>query len=232
MTDLTPLKRQAAELAVDETIRSGMIVGLGHGSTTIWALRRISEKLKSGELTDILGIPCSLQVEGEAKELNIPLTTLNDHPIIDVTIDGADEFERGCNLIKGGGGALLREKIVAQASKVEIIVADESKYSEKLGMSWHVPIEIIPFGWRSHLAFFTELGGEGAIRQKKDGSGDFITDQGNLILDWHFGPITDPAALAAKIKSRAGVVEHGLFISLVTEVIMAGTEGIKRFKPA
>lgn len=231
MTEITNYKKQAAEIAVDENVKSRMVVGLGHGSTTIWALRRISEKLQSGELANIVGIPCSRQVEGEAKELDIPLTTLDEHPVIDVTIDGADEFEENCHLIKGGGGALLREKIVAQASRREVIVADYSKYSEKLGVNWHVPIEVIPFGWKTLIPFLIDLGGEASLRQKKDGSGVFITDQGNYIVDTNFGPIDDPEALAGKIKARTGVVEHGMFINLVGEVIMAGPDGVKRFHP-
>lgn len=224
-------KRQAGELAVDDYIRSGMVVGLGHGSTTIWALRRIAAKLAEGSLKDIVGIPCSKQVEGEAIDLSIPLTTLDEHPVIDVTIDGADEFDPACNLIKGGGGALLREKIVAQASKKEIIVADHTKYSRTIGTTWHVPIEVVPFGCKTLFPFLSLLGGNGTIRQKKDGTGDFITDQGNLIIDWRFGPIPEPATLAAALKQRTGIVEHGMFIGLVTEVIMAGPQGIQRFHP-
>ncbi|MGD2178729.1 MAG: ribose 5-phosphate isomerase A, partial [Anaerolineae bacterium] len=146
--DIADLKRRAAERAVD-FVASGMVVGLGHGSTTVFALRRIAELLQQRELQDILGIPTSTHVERDARKLGIPLTTLEEHSRIDLTIDGADEVDDDLNLIKGGGGALLREKIVAQASRREIIVVDQTKLSPTLGIQWPVPVEVVPFGWRS-----------------------------------------------------------------------------------
>ena len=142
------LKKQAGEFAVN-FIQSGMIVGLGEGSTAIWAIRKIAQELQNGTLQNILGIPCSKNVERIAQALGIPLTTLDTHPVIDLTIDGADEVDPQFNLIKGGGGALLREKIVAQATQREVIVVDENKLSKLLGTVWAVPIEVLPFGWPS-----------------------------------------------------------------------------------
>ena len=222
------LKQRAAERAV-EFVKSGMVVGLGHGSTAIFAVRRIARLLHEGQLQDILGVPCSLQVKEEAHQLGIPLTTLDEHPVVDLTIDGADEVDPDLNLIKGGGGALLREKIVAQASRREIIVVDESKLSPALGTHWPVPVEIVPFSWRSQAAYLESLGAQPVLRLNSD-STPHKTDQGNLILDCHFGPISDPAQLAAQMNERAGIVEHGLFLGLATDVIVASVEGIRHLK--
>ena len=197
-----------------------MILGLGHGSTAIFAVRRIAELLRTGLLQDILGVACSLQVEEEAQQLGIPLTTLDDHPGIDLTIDGADEVDPELNLIKGGGGALLREKVVAQASRREIIVVDDSKLSPALGTLWPVPVEVVPFGWLSQVDFLRSLGAE-VVQRQSDAGTPFYTDQGNIVLDCNFGPIAQPAELAASMGKRAGIVEHGLFLGLATEVIVA-----------
>ena len=226
--DILQLKQQAAERAVD-FVKSGMVVGLGHGSTAIFAVRRIAQLLHEGQLQDILGVPCSLQVKEDAQRLGIPLTTLDEHPVVDVTIDGADEVDPHLNLIKGGGGALLREKIVAQASRREIIVVDESKLSPALGAHWPVPVEVIPFGWRSQAAYLESLGAQPILRLSSDGA-PFTTDQGNLILDCHFGPISHPAQLATRLSERAGIVEHGLFLGLATDVIVASVGGIRHLK--
>ena len=227
-TDIAQLKQQAAERVV-EFVEPGMIVGLGHGSTAAFAVHRIAQLLRGGQLWDILGVPCSLHVEAEAQRLGIPLTTLDEHPVVDLTIDGADEVDPELNLIKGGGGALLREKIVAQASRREIIVVDESKLSPALGTHWPVPVEVAPFGWRSQAAYLESLGARPVLRQNSDGTA-FKTDQGNLILDCHFGPIQDPARLAARMGQRAGIVEHGLFLGLATDVIVASDQGIRHLK--
>lgn len=222
------LKQQAAERAV-RFVKSGMVVGLGHGSTALFAVRRIAQLLRDGRLGDIKGVPCSLEIGQEAQQLGIPVTTLDEHPVVDVTIDGADEVDPHMNLIKGGGGALLREKIVAQASRREIIVVDESKLSPVLGTHWPVPIEVFPFGWRLEAAYLESLGARPALRQSTDGT-PFQTDQGNYILDGRFGPISNPAQLAVKLSGRAGIVEHGLFLDLATDVIVAGTQGIRHLQ--
>ena len=221
-------RQQAAERAV-EFVKSGMVVGLGHGSTAIFAVRRIAELLHEGQLQDILGVPCALQVEAEAQRLGIPLTTMDEHPVVHLTIDGADEVDPNLNLIKGGSGALLREKIVAQASRREIIVVDEAKLSPALGTHWPVPVEVVPFGWRSQAAYLESLGAQPVLRLNSDGT-PFKTDQSNLILDCHFGPIANPAQLAARLSERAGIVEHGLFLGLATDVIVANDKGIRHLK--
>lgn len=217
------LKIQASERALTH-IQSGMIVGLGAGSTSLLAVRGLAEKLVHGELTDIQGIPCSRVIEAEARRLGIPLTTLEDHPVIDLTFDGADEVDPSLNLIKGGGGALLREKIVAQASRREIIMVDESKLSPALGTHWAVPIEVIPFGWKTQAAYLEGLGARIKLREGDEGA--FVTDQGNFILDCAFGPIEDPAGLSSLLAERTGIVAHGIFLGLATDVIVAGASGM------
>lgn len=226
--DIVQLKQQAAEYAV-QFVTSGMVVGLGHGSTAIFAVRAIAARLATGELKDIVAIPCSRQTEADARALGIPLTTLNKAPVIDVTIDGADEVDPALNLMKGGGGALFREKIVAQASRREIIAVNEGKLVPALGTVWAVPVEVIPFGWRSHVDYLAALGAEVTLRRLSDGQ-LFHTDQGNLILDCRFGPIAQPEELAARIRARAGIVEHGLCLGIADDVIVAGPAGIRHLK--
>ncbi len=221
-------KRQAAEYAV-EFVQSGMIVGLGVGSTAVFAVQRIAEKLRAGELHDIKGVPCSLDVEAEARQQGIPLTTLEEHPFIDLTIDGADEVDPDFNLIKGGGGALLREKIVAQATKREMIIVDEEKLSPVLGTRWVVPVEVIAFGWGSQAIYLESLGARVSLRQNDRGT-TFQTDQGNIILDCSFGPIDDLAGLSDRLIMRVGIVEHGLFLGLATDIIVAGSGGIRHLQ--
>lgn len=220
------LKRQVADYAV-QFVESGMVVGLGSGSTALLALRRISELFHQGKLRNIVGIPTSAVIEREARHLGIPLSTLESHPAIHLTIDGADEVNPDLDLIKGGGGALLREKIVAQASQREIIIVDETKLSDKLGMKWAVPVEVTEFGWGAQREFLEQLGAETKLRQI-DGTA-FRTDQGNFILDCAFGVIEKPHDLAEKLKRRTGIVDHGLFVQLATDVIVARKDGIQHF---
>jgi ribose 5-phosphate isomerase A len=220
------LKRQAGEYAVDNFIESGMVVGLGHGSTAIWATRRLAELLDSGELKDIVAIPCSVVVEKEARALNIPLTDFATHPEINVTIDGADEVDSNLQLIKGGGGALLREKIVAQASRRVVIVVDESKLSPVLGIKFALPVEVIPFGWQSQYQNIKSLGAKITLRKDEDGH-PFVTDQGNYILDCRFLSIEEPHLVAATLNTLATVVEHGLFLDIATDLVIARPAGIE-----
>ncbi len=219
------LKRQAAERAV-EFVESGMVVGLGFGSTASYAVARIAQRLAAGDLRGIVAVPTALQVEREARRLGIPLTSLDEHPQIDLTIDGADEVDPNLDLIKGGGGALLREKIVAQASVREIIVVDEAKLSEKLGTRFPVPVEILPFGRGALAQFLEQLGAAIALRLAPGGQ-PFETDQGNWILDATFGPLEDPQPVADQLDRKAGVVAHGLFLGLATDVIVAGPGGLR-----
>ena len=224
------LKRRAAEKAV-ELVQDGMIVGLGHGSTAHFAHVAIARRLQEGSLKNILAVPCSRLVEAEARKLGIPLTTLDEHPVVDVTIDGADEVDPHLNLIKGGGGALLREKVVAQASKQEIIIVDEGKLSPALGTHWALPVEVVPFGVAPVSAFIRSLGAEPVLRQKADGQ-PFVTDQGNYILDCRFGPMENPAEIARALCDRAGIVEHGLFIGLASMVIVGKADGVEVLTPS
>jgi len=226
--DADELKREAAERAV-ELVRSGMVLGLGHGSTAHYAWLKIAALLRSGDLRQVMGVPCSAQVEREARELGIPLTTLEEHPVLDLTIDGADEVDPEMNLIKGGGGALLREKIVAQASRREAIVVDEGKLSPALGTRCPVPVEVLPFGWKTHLRFLERLGAQVVLRMASAG-GPFQTDQGNLVLDCRFGPMGDLRALAHELDARAGIVGHGLFLGLTTDLFVAEKAGVRHLR--
>ncbi len=220
-------KKQAGEYAAD-LVQSGMIVGLGSGSTAIFATRRIARRIHSGELADIVGAPTSLATESAAINLGIPLTTFARHRRVDITIDGADEVDPAFNLIKGGGGAHLREKIVAQATERLVIVVDASKLVDQLGATWAIPIEVVPFGWEAQAAYLESIGAKPELRMA--GDDPFRTDQGNLILDADFGRIADPAGLARRLESRAGIVEHGLFIGMARDVVVAGVGGVRHLR--
>lgn len=226
--EIARLKRQAAERAV-EFVESGMVVGLGHGTTALFAIRRIGELLRKGQLRDILGVPCAIPVTAEAQRVGIPLTTLEERPAVDLTIDGADEVTAALEAIKGGGGALLHEKIVAQATRREIIVVDDRKLTPVLGTRATVPVEVLSFGWRSQLAYLESLGARVTVRGSGDGR-PFRTEEGNLVLDCQFGPIAEPTKLAAQLEARAGVVGHGMFLGLITDAIVAGAGGLRHLK--
>jgi ribose 5-phosphate isomerase A len=219
------LKKRAAIRAV-EFIESNMVIGLGTGSTANYAIQQIGQKIRSGQLHNIVGIPSSERSEILARELNISLTDLEAQPAIDLTIDGADEVDPDLNVIKGGGGALLREKIIAQASRRNIIIVDESKLSPRLGTRWALPIEVVPFACRTEQIFLESIGGSATLRLG-DPKTPYRTNQNNFILDTDFGPIPDPAALVARLNERAGIVEHGLFYGLATDVIVAAGEDIR-----
>ncbi len=225
--DLAALKREAAEHAVS-FVESGMVLGLGHGSTTHYALLHLARRLREGAVRDVAGIPASEATAREARRLDIPLTTFAAHPAIDLTIDGADEVDPDLNLIKGGGGALLREKIIAQASWRVVIVVDETKLSPALGTRWAVPVEVLAFGWESQRPYLASLGAAVTPRVAAEDPGAlFRTDEGNLILDCRFGPIAAPAALASRLDARVGIVEHGLFLGLASDVIVGRRDGVQ-----
>lgn len=219
------LKQEAAEFAV-QFVRPGMVVGLGTGSTAIFATRKVGELLRTGELHNITCFPTSEATQKEAEQLGIPMMDASLSRKIDLTIDGADEVDPQFNLIKGGGGALFHEKVVAQASAREIIVVDESKLSDCLGTHFALPVEVSPFGWQSQMRFLESLGCKAVIRKNKDGS-QYVTDSGNMIVDCNFGPIPDVNELATKLSARAGIIEHGLFLGIASDVIVAGAEGIR-----
>jgi len=222
------LKQEAAHHAVG-FIKSGMVVGLGTGSTAAYAVKQIAKRLQAEDLKKIVGIPTSIRTEKLARELDIPLCGLDEQPAIDLTIDGADEVDPDLNLIKGGGGALLREKVVAQASRRNIIVVDESKLSPRLGTRWALPVEVIPFAAKAEENFLKSLGASVTLRLDEQGQ-PYKTDQHNYILDANFGEMADPNRLAAKLNERAGIVEHGLFLGLAGDVIVAAQDEIRHLK--
>ncbi len=213
------LKRQAAEKAV-EYVESGMVLGLGTGSTAVFMVRAIGRLLANGRLQNVIAIPTSEATAREAEKWNIPLTTLDAHPVIDLTIDGADEIAPDLGLIKGLGGALLREKITAVSSKKLIIISDDSKIVQNLGEKAPVPVEVIPFARQPVRVYLQSLG---ATVVERDG---FITDESNIILDCHFDKIDDPHNLAQAILQQPGVVEHGLFLDMATLAVVATEDGL------
>lgn len=226
------LKKQAAEKAVEE-IKDGMVIGLGTGSTFHYALLKIAELFKSGILKNIVGIPSSQKTEILASELGIPLTTLNQNPIIDITIDGADEVtvisehrEGSIDLIKGGGGALLREKVLAQASKKLLIAVDESKVSNRLGNLFAVPVEVLQYCYKSEQNFIESLGAKTSLRKTENGKA-YLTDENNLIIDAKFNGIENVSALAALLDNRAGIVGHGIFVGLASKVFVAKSDRVE-----
>ena len=221
------LKKIAAEKAT-ENVRSGMIVGLGTGSTVYYALLKLGTMVSEG--LNIVGIPTSEGTEKIALEQKIPLTTLATHPTIDLTIDGADEVDAHLNLIKGGGAALVREKIIANASKEILIVVDESKVSRVLGTKFPLPVEIVRFGWEATQTEVNRICGKSTLRpdtsQSRDAS-PLITDNGNYILDCHFDGIPEPAAVEMQLNNIPGVVENGIFVNRVDKIIIGMSAGIK-----
>lgn len=213
------LKRAAAYKAL-EFISSGMVVGLGSGSTARYAVLGLGERLREGSLHDIVAVPTSEETARLARQEGIPLTTLEEHPRIAITIDGADEVDPSLNVIKGGGGCLLREKIVAYATEHEIIVVDASKMSVRLGLKSSVPVEVIRFGWRSTEAALARTGARTALRCV--GGIPYVTDEGHYIVDCSYeGGIEAPAELAVALNMIPGVVENGLFLGLAKTVIVA-----------
>ena len=218
-------KRQAAHQAV-EFVEDGMGVGLGHGTTAMFAIVRLADRIASGELRDIVGIPCSAQAELAARRLGVPMGTLDDHPCIDIIIDGPDEVDQDLNMIKGGGGALLREKIVAVASSRRLYIVHEGKLSPRIGSLRSVRVEVIPFGWTKAFQYIESIGGAVVLRRDEDGA-PFRTEQDNYIVDCSFGVLEHPGDLAITLKKYPGIVEHGLFLHIATNLIVAGPGGIQ-----
>lgn len=220
------LKRAAAERAAG-WIRDGMTLGLGTGSTVRHLLDVIAERRRGGEWGGVVGVPTSTDTESRARRLGIPLATLHDRPRVDVTIDGADEVDPRLRLIKGLGGALLREKIVAAASEVLVIVADESKVVDRLGTRAPLPVEVDPFGAPIQPPFFLALGAEPVLRRGDDGA-PVVTDGGNHVFDCRFlDGIEDPEALERTLALRPGVVESGLFLGMASAAVIAGAGGVR-----
>jgi len=217
------LKQLAAIAALDE-IQEGMVVGLGTGSTAAPFIRRLGDRVQAG--LRIVAIPTSEESRRLAEEKGIPLTSLGAHPQIDVTVDGADEVSPELELIKGLGGALVREKIVAHASKRVVIVVDESKLVHKLGTKTGVPIEVVPFAVDVVTFRLKAIGGIPQLRQRDNRT--FVTDNGHHILDWRYGEIDRPADLEKQLKGITGVVDSGLFCGVAELVIVAGAGGVRR----
>ena len=216
------LKRQAALHALDE-IRDGMIVGLGTGSTAAHFIRELGRAR-----LQVAGIPTSEESRRLAEETGVRLTTFEENPRIDVTVDGADEVSPQLDLLKGLGGALVREKIVAHASERVVIIIDEGKLVDRLGQKTVVPIEVIPFAVPRVVLLLRELGGEARVRQRDSRS--FVSDNGNSIVDWNHGMIDDPAKLEKQLKSLTGVVDSGIFANLAHCVIVAGNRGVRKLQ--
>jgi ribose 5-phosphate isomerase A len=220
-------KRAAAQAAV-ELVSDGMIVGIGTGSTATFAIHALADRMRTG--LRFLGIPSSDHSAALATSLGIPLTTFADHPRIDLTIDGADEVERGTlNLIKGHGGALLREKIVAVASRRLAIIVDGTKLVDRVGEHSPVPVEVVPFGYEATRSRLEALGATVALRCTPDGK-PFCTDSGNRILDCNFGSLADPATLEERMCRIVGVVECGLFVGLTDVVFIGDAAGVTRLE--
>lgn len=221
--------KEAAARAAVEQLEDGMVVGLGSGTTASLAVSEIGRRVREG--LRIIGISTSEQTAELARNLGIDLSTLAKHDRIDVTIDGADEVEIGTlHLIKGGGGNLLREKIVAASSAKLVIVADESKLVHRLGSKAKLPVEVVPFGWQATANRLRRSGTDPVLRQSADGE-IFRTDGGHYILDCFDGPIADPFALQAQLDGAIGVVEHGLFLGLASEAFIGGPEGVASLFP-
>lgn len=223
MTDQDAMKRQAAEAAVAE-VQDGMVLGLGTGSTAALAVEALAVRVRQG--LRVVGVPTSERTAAQAGSLGIPLATLGEQPRLDLTIDGADEVHTGTlDLIKGLGGALLREKIVAASGPRMTVIVDAGKLVQTLGSRVRLPVEVVRFGWQSTLERLRDAGADPALR---GGAGDpFVTDGGNHIADCAFPGIPDPAALHARLKSLVGVVETGLFIGMATRVIVGTPAGPK-----
>jgi ribose 5-phosphate isomerase A len=219
-------KRNAALEAVKH-VKDGFVIGLGSGSTTAYAIEEIGNRIKREKLR-VLSVPTSHQAFMLAVKCGIPITTLEEHPTLDLTIDGADQVDEKLNLIKGMGGALAREKIVAHASKKLIIVVDESKKVKTLGEKDHpVPIEVLPFAASLVIRKIKEIGGNPILREGNKKVGPIITDNGNFIIDAHFGLIEKPEELECKLKVLPGVVETGLFIKMASEVYIGKHSGVE-----
>lgn len=221
-------KQQAGEAAAN-LVQDGMVVGLGTGSTAAYAIEALGHRVVTEGLR-ICGIPTSAQTMAQARSVRIPLTTFAEHLEIDLTIDGADEILPGpLYLIKGRGGALLREKIVAASSKRMVVVADDSKLVKRLGELCAVPTEIVPFGWEATQKRLERLDAQPVLRRAADQK-PFITDGGHYILDCAFGAIADPKEIAHHLDHVVGLVEHGLFLKFATEAIVASADGVKILK--
>lgn len=228
---MTDLKAMVGKAAVDH-VSPGMKLGIGTGSTAEAFIVALAEAVKGG--LEVVGVPTSERSAALCNELGVPLTTLEETPSLDLTIDGADEIGPNMVLVKGGGGALLREKIVAMASSEMLVIADHSKMVDPIG-AFPLPIEVLPFGLeathRAVRAVADELGLSGEIKLRMNDSKPYLTDGQHFILDASFGRIVEPEALAMRLNAIPGVMEHGLFVGIATQALVADTEGVKLLRP-
>ena len=223
-------KQAAAEKAVEQ-VKSGMVLGLGTGSTARFAVAKIGALWQAGKLTNIVAVPTSEATAKQARSYGIPLGTLDEQPHLDLAIDGADEVDPQFDLIKGLGGALLREKMVETAARRFVVIVDDSKLVNKLGSRGPLPVEVVQFGWRAQVRWLESMGCSVALRG--DEGSPFVTDNGNYILDCTFAEgIDNPSGWASACINRVGVVEHGLFLGMAHEVIVAGTDGVRSLSAA
>jgi len=221
MSDLQDRMKQAVATAATEQIKSGMVVGLGSGSTAALMIQALGAKLRSGELTDVVGVTTSFQGEVLAAELGIPLKSLNAIERIDLAIDGADEVDPSFQLIKGGGACHVQEKLVARRAQRFVVVVDSTKLVDTLNLGFLLPVEVLPGAWRQVQAELAALGGDAQLRMAVKKAGPVVTDQGNLVLDVKFaGGISEPAALEAAINNLPGVLENGLFVNITDQVLV------------
>ncbi|MBJ7901665.1 MAG: ribose-5-phosphate isomerase RpiA [Cyanobacteria bacterium RI_101] len=218
--DPVKLMKQAVGQAAAAQVKSNSVVGLGTGSTTAYALQALGERLKSGELTDIVGIPTSFQAQVLARDYGIPLTGLDAVDRIDVAIDGADEVDPQKNLIKGGGAAHTQEKIVDSLAERFIVVVDSGKLVDKLGSTFLLPVEVVPMALHPVLRAITKLGGKPELRMGVRKAGPVVTDQGNLVIDVKFDAIDNPAELEKTLNNIPGVLENGLFVGVADQVLV------------
>ncbi|MDH5702251.1 MAG: ribose-5-phosphate isomerase RpiA [Candidatus Bathyarchaeota archaeon] len=219
--------RKRAALEAVKHVQDGFIVGLGSGSTAAYVIQEIGEKIRLEGLR-ISGVPTSHQAMMLAVHCGVPLTTLNEHPQLDLAIDGADQIDRDLNLIKGGGGALTREKIVASAANLFVIVADETKTVEKLGTNHTIPIEVLPFALPTVMVKLRELKGKPVLREGGGKVGPSVTDNGNFVVDVDFGPVDDVKELDLQLKLIPGVIETGLFVGMADVVYLGKPDGFEK----
>jgi ribose 5-phosphate isomerase A len=221
MSELQDRMKQAVAAAATEQIQSGMVVGLGSGSTAALMIQALGAKLKSGELSNVVGVTTSFQGEVLAAELGIPLKSLNAIERIDLAIDGADEVDPAFQLIKGGGACHVQEKLVAVRAERFVVVVDSTKLVDTLNLSFLLPVEVLPGAWRQVQAQLAAMGGDAQLRMALKKAGPVVTDQGNLVLDVKFAAgISDPAELEAAINNLPGVLENGLFVNITDQVLV------------
>ena len=232
MADLQTQMKQAVALAATDQVKNGMVLGLGSGSTAALMIQEVGARLRDGRLSDIVGVTTSFQGEVLAAELGIPLQSLNAIDRIDLAIDGADEVDPGFQLIKGGGACHVQEKLVAARADRFVVVVDSTKLVERLNLGFLLPVEVLPGAWRQVQQQLAALGGKAELRMAQRKAGPVVTDQGNLVLDVTMnGGISDPAALESTVNNIPGVLENGLFVDLVDEVLVGeitdGSAGVR-----